>query len=44
MHSAGGLVMCLGDFNGHTGRHINGFHEVHGGYDVGQKNVIRVLI
>ena len=32
MHSAGDLVMCLGDFDGH-GRHIDG------GYDIDQKNL-----
>ena len=37
MHSAGDLVMFLGDFNGHVGRHIDGFH---GGYGVGRKKVI----
>ena len=31
MHSAGDLVMCLGDINGHVGRHIDGFNGVHGG-------------
>ena len=31
MHSADGLVMCLGDINGHSGGHINGFNEVQGG-------------
>ena len=31
MYSAVGLVMCLGDFNGHVGRHIDGFDRVHGG-------------
>ena len=36
MHSVVGLVMCLGDFNGHVCRHINGFHETYG---VGQKNL-----
>ena len=25
------LVMCLGDFNGHVGGHIDGFDGVHGG-------------
>ena len=35
MHSADDLVMCLGDFNGHVGRHIDG---VHGGYGVGESN------
>ena len=24
MYSAGDLVMCLGDFNGHVGRHLDG--------------------
>ena len=27
MHSAGDLVMCLDDINGHIGRHIDGFME-----------------
>ena len=27
MHSVGDLVMCLGDFNGHVGRHIDGFDD-----------------
>ena len=48
MHSANDLVTCLGDFNGHVGRHIVGFDGVHGGYCVGQKEfgrkiAIRVL-
>ena len=30
MHSAGDLAMCLGDINGHIGRHIDGFDGVHG--------------
>ena len=38
MHSADDLVMCLGDFDGHVGIHIDGFDGMHGGYDVGQKN------
>ena len=37
-HSAGDLVMCLGDINGHIDRHIDGFYGVHGGYGVGQRN------
>ena len=36
MHSAGDLVMCLGDFNGHIGRHIDGFDAINGEYGVGQ--------
>ena len=48
MLSADDLVMFMGDFNGHVGRHIDGFDGVHGGYGVGQrnfgrKNAIRVL-
>ena len=39
MHCAGDLVMLLGDFNGHIGRHIDGFDGVHGGYGVGQRNL-----
>ena len=38
MHSAGDLVMCFSHFNGHLGRHIDGFDRVHGGYFVGQRN------
>ena len=37
MHTAVDLVMCLGDFNGHGGGHIDGFYGVHGGYGVGQR-------
>ena len=40
MHSAIDLFMCLGDFNGHVGRHIDGFEGVHG---VGQKNFTQDL-
>ena len=36
MHSAGGVVMCLGDFNGHVPRHMDGFNWVHG---VDQRNL-----
>ena len=39
MHSADDLVMCLGDFNGHMGRHVDGFAGVHGMYGVGQRNM-----
>ena len=34
MHSVDDLVMCLGDFDEHIGRHIDGFD---GGYGVGQR-------
>ena len=39
MHSASDLVMCLGVFNGHIGRHIHGFDGVFGGYGVGKRNL-----
>ena len=29
IRSADKLVVCLGDFHGHMGRHIDGFDEVH---------------
>ena len=38
MHSAYYLVMCLGNYNRHVGRHIDGFDEDHGGYGIGQRN------
>ena len=38
MHSAGHLVMCLGENNGHDGRHIDEFDGVHGGNGIGQRN------
>ena len=41
MHSADDFVMYLGCFNGHVGRHIDGFDEMHGGYGVGQRNLER---
>ena len=37
MHSAGDLVMRMGNLNGHVGRHIDGFDGVHGGYGVDQR-------
>ena len=39
MHSADDLGMCLGEFNGYVGRHIDGFYGAHGGYGVGQRNL-----
>ena len=29
MHSAGDLVVCLGDFSGHVGGHMDGFGGEH---------------
>ena len=39
MHSADDLVMCLCDFNGHVGRHIDSFDGVHRIYGVGRRNL-----
>ena len=39
LYSAGYLVICLGDFNGHFDRHIDGFDGVHEWYGVGQGNL-----
>ena len=39
MRSVGDLVMCLGDFNGLVGRHIDRFDGFHGGHGVGQRNL-----
>ena len=39
MQRVGGLVICLGDFNGHVGRHIDGSDGVHEGHGVGQRNL-----
>ena len=38
MNSAGDFIMCLGDFHGHNGKHIDGFYGIHGRYGVGQWN------
>ena len=34
------LVMSLGDSNGHDGRHIDGIDGVHGGYGIGQRDLM----
>ena len=39
MYSADDLVMCLVDFNGHVGRHIDGFDRVHGECGVSQRKL-----
>ena len=39
MHSAGDLVMCLSDVNGHVSRHHYGFDGIHGGFGVGKGNL-----
>ena len=39
MYGVGDLVMCLVDFDGHIGRHINGFDGVHILCAVGHRNM-----
>ena len=39
MHSADDLVMCLGNFNGHIPRLVDGLYVVRGWYYVGQRNL-----
>ena len=39
VHGAGDFFTCLCDFNGHVGRHINGFDGVHEGHSVGLNNL-----
>ena len=36
MHSVDNLVKCLGDFNGHISRHIEGSNGAHGECGLGQ--------
>ena len=33
------VVLGMRDFNGHVGRRIDGFEGVHGGYEIGKRNV-----
>ena len=39
MHIVYDCFVCMGDFNGHVGGHIDGIDDVHGGYGVGQKSL-----
>ena len=39
MHSSDYIVMCLGDINGHVGRHIDGHGGAQGRYGAGQRNL-----
>ena len=42
--AADDLVMCLGDINGHIGRHIDSFDGMNGGYGVGKRKLERGII
>ena len=39
MNSEDDLDMCLGNYNGHVGRHIDRFDRIQRRYRVGQKNL-----
>ena len=39
MNSAGDLIMCLGDINGHIGRHIHELNGVHVGHGTTKRNL-----
>ena len=44
MYGVDDLVVSMGDFNEHVDRHIDdGIDYVHGGYDVGQRNLEREM-
>ena len=44
MHCVDYLVVCFFDLNGYVDRHIDGFHGVHGEYDVGDGNFERKML
>ena len=33
------VLICLGDFNGHIGKEVDGFEGVHGGFGIGKRNM-----
>ena len=39
LHSKGELVLGMGDFNGHVGKRIECYEDVHGGNGVGERNM-----
>ena len=39
LHSVGELVLGMGDFNGHDGKQIEGYEDVHGGNGIGERNM-----
>ena len=43
LHSVGALVLGMGDFNGHVGKRVEGYEDVHGGNGIGERNMLRML-
>ena len=39
VENANEVLICLGDFNGHIGKEVNGFEGVHGGFGTGKRNL-----
>ena len=39
MENENEVLICLGDFNGHIGKEIDGFEGVHGGFRIGKRNL-----
>ena len=44
MYGVDDLAMCLGDFNGHVSRHIDGLNGDYGGYGVGYRNMDGIML
>ena len=39
VENANEVLICLGDFNGHIGKEVDGFEDVHGGFGIGNRNL-----
>ena len=39
VENANEVLICLGDFNGHIGKKVDGFEGVHGGFRIGKRNL-----
>ena len=39
VENANEVLICLGDFNGHIGKKVDGFEGVHGGFGIGKRNL-----
>ena len=37
VENANEVLSCLGDFNGHIGKEVDGFEGVHGGFGIGKE-------
>ena len=39
VENANEVLICLGDFNGHIGKEVDGFEGVHGSFEIGKRNL-----